>query len=404
MFDVQERDHTLVEVDQLKRIKAALAALNAEDREQWTSTALSERVVELVELQERLAAEVLRVVGQWDHTRAWEADGSLSATAWLQHRTPLPIRDARRVVKTARLVDHHDPLATALGDGAVTVGHVDAMARVVNRDRTPLITDHMSTLVDHARSLALRDFAVVMRRWAAYADDTLATDTHEQKWERRHLYASVTLDGWVAGTFLLDPAGGRTLLDRLDTLAPPDPAHRPHGPRSLPQRRADALTHLAATATDERPVAQVPNLNVVVDLPSLIHQTDSLTARRDLDGIGPIPRSVFEQLACDATVTRLVTAGRSVVVDMGRAVRVVTGAQKRALAVRDRHCRFPSCQRTARWCDAHHIVPWTHGGPTNLDNLVLLCRRHHTLIHQTQWTIQRTDNGVTTFTHPTRGP
>lgn len=86
-----------------------------------------------------------------------------------------------------------------------------------------------------------------MRRWATLADDALATDTNEQRWERRHLYASVTFDGWVAGTFMLDPAGGQTLLNRLDAMAPPDPGDAPDGTRSLAQRRADALSELADT-------------------------------------------------------------------------------------------------------------------------------------------------------------
>lgn len=97
-------------------------------------------------------------------------------------------------------------------------------------------------------------------------------------------------------------------------------------------------------------------------------------------------------------------AGDSVVLDMGRKVRLATAAQRRALAVRDQHCRFPSCRRPPQWCDAHHIDSWLAKGETDLPNLILLCRRHHTLIHQTRWTIIRRADGTVAFTHPARAP
>ena len=68
--------------------------------------------------------------------------------------------------------------------------------------------------------------------------------------------------------------------------------------------------------------------------------------------------------------------------DIGRSSRTVPEPMRRAVIARDRHCRFPGCRRPARWCDAHHIVHWTDDGPTRVDNLILLCRHHHTLIHR----------------------
>jgi hypothetical protein len=82
-----------------------------------------------------------------------------------------------------------------------------------------------------------------------------------------------------------------------------------------------------------------------------------------------------------------------------------TEPQRQALIVRDRRCGFPSCNRRSQWCDVHHITGWVKDlGETNIDNLVLLCRRHHTLLHNGQWTITRADSGGFEFTHPARGP
>jgi hypothetical protein len=75
--------------------------------------------------------------------------------------------------------------------------------------------------------------------------------------------------------------------------------------------------------------------------------------------------------------------------DLGRATRVVTDAQRRALRLRDGGCGFPECDRPHEWCDAHHVVPWEHGGCSDQDNLVLLCRRHHRLVHEGGWHIER---------------
>ncbi len=102
----------------------------------------------------------------------------------------------------------------------------------------------------------------------------------------------------------------------------------------------------------------------------------------ELERTGPIPAETARRLACDAKVSRVITRGRSEPLDVGRAVRTVTPAQRKALAVRDRSCRFPGCDRPPTWCDAHHIKHWLDRGRTDLDNLILLCRRHHTLVHE----------------------
>jgi hypothetical protein len=76
------------------------------------------------------------------------------------------------------------------------------------------------------------------------------------------------------------------------------------------------------------------------------------------------------------------------VLDVGRTQRLVTPAIWKALALRDRHCRFPGCRRMPLACDAHHLQHWADDGPTSLDNLVLLCRGHHTLIHASPWYVR----------------
>ncbi|HZB03809.1 MAG TPA: HNH endonuclease signature motif containing protein, partial [Actinomycetota bacterium] len=81
-------------------------------------------------------------------------------------------------------------------------------------------------------------------------------------------------------------------------------------------------------------------------------------------------------------IRRVVMAGRSEPLDVGRRTPVVSPGMRRAVIVRDRRCRFPGCDRPHPWCDAHHVVHWADGGPTPLPNLLLLCRRHRRMVYQ----------------------
>jgi hypothetical protein len=96
--------------------------------------------------------------------------------------------------------------------------------------------------------------------------------------------------------------------------------------------------------------------------------------------------------------------------DVGRSSRVVSPALRKALKVRDKHCQWPGCERDASYCDGHHLVHWIDGGSTDLDNLVLLCRRHHRMVHEGHWQLIKTDEGQVVAIAPTvtfglpRGP
>jgi HNH endonuclease len=140
------------------------------------------------------------------------------------------------------------------------------------------------------------------------------------------------------------------------------------------------------------------------------------------------------RLACDGAVTRILVsrqpgplqepaeglAGRlgaamallppvlggapSQPLDVGRTSRVVQPAQRAALAVRDGGCVFPDCDRPLGWCEAHHLIHWLDAGPTDLDNLALLCRAHHRAVHEGGWRLARDPDGRLTAIPPRRRP
>jgi hypothetical protein len=119
----------------------------------------------------------------------------------------------------------------------------------------------------------------------------------------------------------------------------------------------------------------------------------------EIAGVGPIQAEVARRLVCDASVVLSVEARDGSILDQGRARRDPTVAQRIEIERRDKGCRFPGCTFT-EFTDVHHIVHWTKGGETNLDNLVTLCDRHHKAVHELGWSIRGDPDDVLSFTSP----
>ncbi len=155
--------------------------------------------------------------------------------------------------------------------------------------------------------------------------------------------------------------------------------------RTSPQRRHDALEDLSRSFLEGTASSEVggekPHVNIHVDLPALkgvaggVHETET----GHVLGVDTV-----RQLACDASVSRIVLSPEPEILDVGHKTRVIPAGLRRAVIARDRHCTYKGCGRSARWCNVHHIVFWTNGGETILNNLCLLCRHHHTLTHKQQ--------------------
>ena len=124
-------------------------------------------------------------------------------------------------------------------------------------------------------------------------------------------------------------------------------------------------------------------------------------ALEDADGLR-VSTETARRMACNAGRVVMRHAGDGSVLDVGRKTRTIPPALRRALLARDRQCRFPGCN--ARRCDAHHVEHWADGGATRLDNLVLLCRRHHRAVHEEGFTMRMGSAGDTAFCWPDGRP
>jgi Domain of unknown function (DUF222)/HNH endonuclease len=173
--------------------------------------------------------------------------------------------------------------------------------------------------------------------------------------------------------------------------------------RSKVQRQADALALIMGFFLDHHAKpgsrgGRRPYVNLPLDLKTLESgKGNCWTAMSDHGVYGEVAR----QMACDCEVIRVLTLGASAVVDVGRATRSVPPALRTALVFRDQRCRFLRCVMPARFTEAHHLIHWVNGGPTNVSNLVLLCRCHHRLVHPGGWTVTGDANHELTFISPT---
>nr|WP_255413901.1 HNH endonuclease signature motif containing protein [Pseudonocardia sp. MH-G8] len=186
--------------------------------------------------------------------------------------------------------------------------------------------------------------------------------------------------GTISGQFD-DPA----MFDAIATVI--DAKAKPLGrddQRSTGQRQAEALADAcgfvlahADHATLPDAGGRRPHLNVLIRLEDL--ETRARSAMLDFGG--RMSPASLRMLACDAAVVPIVMNGAGQPLDVGRSTRVIPDGLRRAVTARDRGCAHPGCDRTPSWCEIHHIWEWEHGGPTELNNLVSLCKVHHRLIH-----------------------
>lgn len=121
-----------------------------------------------------------------------------------------------------------------------------------------------------------------------------------------------------------------------------------------------------------------------------------------LDG-EPLAPSTVRRLACDAEIIPMVLSSTGQPLDVGRGARLATPAQVTALRQRDQGCSFAGCDRPPSHCRAHHIVHWLDQGATDLQNLTLLCQRHHTIVHRDGYSATVTETGVQWFVAPLTG-
>jgi len=350
-------------------------------------------LVGLRQLVDATEAAFLEVLGSFDANGDGQVlHGAQSTSAWLQGAAHLAPGDACERVRIARAGRHllREPIA-AMASGDVSYDQVRAIERSVRPLPTAVQAEAVPVLTELARRVdagRLRSAGRALRH-AVDPDGTLA-DAQVQ-FERRYLNLSPLLDGMTAVDGLLDREATAMLTAALAPFAvPSDPDDR----RSAAQRRADGLVEIASLAikSDRLPTRSgaPARLDILVPLRALTDPAQGSAPAMvpgTPGGTALLTTTAVARIACDAHICRVLLDNDSIPLDLGRARRLFTTGQRRALAIRDGGCRFPGCNRPARYTDAHHRLSWLLGGLTDLVNGLLLCRHHHRLVHEGGWTI-----------------
>jgi Domain of unknown function (DUF222) len=374
----------------VSELRSAVEMLRSESLAELPDARIEEDFAELHRAVEQLEVERLRRLAEIDRRRLFERDGHLSAASWLVSAFSVAWGIAREHVRLAKALEEMPSARVAIEEGGISLSSARVLASA--RDANPeAFASAEPTLVDAARMHTLNDLQRVAAFWrdAATRQHALAGESDT---DRQRLHASKTFMGRVRADADLNPETGELLLTALNAVLSAEARSRDGDDRSPAERRADALGEICRQWLDlaDRPVVagERPHVSLTVSVETLKCMKESTC---ELEHTGPMAKETAEMLLCDCSVARVVLSGRSEPLDVGRRTPAVPASMRRAVIVRDRHCRFPGCDRPQSWCDAHHVVHWTNGGSTALHNLVLLCRRHHRLIHHRKFGVEIAD-------------
>jgi hypothetical protein len=365
---------------------------------------LGDEIAELAAHIHAATYRLLVLIGEFDQREGWDRSFKTCAH-WLSWRTGIALGPSREKVRVAHALEHLPLLSRMMQSGELSYSKARALTRVA----TP---ENEEELIDFARVGTASHVEKLVRAWRR-------VDRLEEQWQERERHRTRSLTLWPDGDGMyelrgrLDPEVGALLMRAIEAAT--DSLYRRSGGLKHPespedpeltaeQRRADAIGLLAERALQGgleesgesgESIGRADRFQVVlhVDAEALAESAESASLAGGAmieDGLR-VPAGTSRRIACDASRVIMTHGSDGSVLDVGRKTRTVPPAIRRALDHRDGGCRFPGCG--LRFCDAHHIKHWADGGETRLDNLVLLCRRHHRAVHEEGFGVEVVGSG-----------
>jgi hypothetical protein len=328
--------------------------------------------------------------------------GSLSSTEWLKHNCHLTTGEATQLLRVGRFQDSLPASVAALHCGEIGFGHISQIAlaakKLADSESLNAGVFEETTLLERARECTPSKLMHLVPHYVHSKDPSVLAREEYEALMSRFLRVSAHDDGVTTFTGRLGNADGALILTALEPLSK---RSGPDDDRLLEQRHADALVDLARRALNAGDLPKVggqrPHITVTATMESLRGLPGCEGA--DLERGLPISKYYLQYLSCDASITRVILGAKSAVLDVGRAVRTVSPALRRALAARDGGCIFPGCNRRASFTDAHHILHWARGGTSVIENLCLLCARHHLAVHLGLFQVVRAEDRILVLHH-----
>ena len=368
---------------------------------------LEDEITELAAHIHAATFRLLELVREYDECEGWGGKGLISCAHWLNWKCGIDLGTAREKVRVAHALKALPQISEEFRHGRVSYSKVRAMTRVA----TPKNEDYLLMIARHGTAVhverLVRNYRKVKRIEALEKENT----RHAQ----RELHWYVDDDGyWVIRGRLTAEQGAlvqvvmeqameedfqeqRGVPAGISSTEPLDEIHS--HPEPIAMRRADALLRLAQGYSTDASSNSGDRFTVHVHTDMETLKADGLNGQAELEDGGTIAAETARRVSCDAGVVHWLDNTEGEPLNIGRKGRTIPPAIRRALQRRDGGCRFPGCTNT-HFVDAHHIQHWADGGETALENLVLLCRNHHRLVHEGGFGIGKSVLGAIEFSTP----
>ncbi|MET0866067.1 MAG: DUF222 domain-containing protein [Nakamurella sp.] len=409
----------------LQAAKADSAAVRAGLQRLVNSNFLSFSEPELLDLAKtiesvaRLAFTAqVQIAGTIDKRKMAESFGASSTSALLRQTLQITNQDARLRLNTAKAVLPQDAisggdiaavlprLGTALHNASIGVEQTRTIVSTMTKLPAAVAPELRETveelLVDEGQRAEPKPFAQFARSLADYCDpDGKLDERSDPDKVELHIGGRNPDTGMTPIRGQLDDEGVELLQQSIGGLS--KPRIEPDGSkdkRSNSVRQGQALKELLRMFLDrgDAPThgGERPHVTVTMRYDDLKKQI----ADAVLSYGGPISAAEARRIACDAHIIPAVLGSDSEVLDVGRAQRLIPPPIRRAITLRDKGCSFPGCDRPPGWTDAHHVLSWLQHGESSYHNSCLLCRYHHTVVHQGDWKIVFAADGIPEFIPP----
>jgi hypothetical protein len=404
-------EHPLINC--IETIERALDGARGVDPAYLSPTDKARALLRLHRAGERVHAVKVAVLAS--ATDVAESDASRSPGAWLDKHTSCGHREAAREERLGQaLAEKWTMTGQALADGLLTRHHAAAIVAALEELPDDIDPELAAACEKELIALAARFDPQGLRRAGRTILRQVAPEVGEDhdrralEAEERHAAKRTWLAFHRAGdgtTYIRGRVPDSTaakLKTVLDGFAAPRRRRAGTSPFAAPL--ADDVSDVDRVPYDQRlglafcallerlPVEVLPEhggtattVNVLIDLATLLTGLGTATLEDGSEDGTPITAGHARRLACTANLVPVVLGTESEVLDLGRRNRLYSRAQRQAMAVRDRHCRARACSIPAAWCEAHHLHPWSRGGPTDLVDGILLCPFHHHRIHDERY-------------------
>jgi len=308
--------------------------------------------------------------------------------------------EARDLLQHAELF-RREAIHEAAREGLLSKQHLTVIDRTLAEAPEPDRDEVEATLLEKAAEFDGSKLQQIAHRILQLLDqDGKAPDDRELAEPKRELHLASRKDGSVEFRGKIDAESGAKLAALISPLAKPTSAD---DTRTTPERQGDAFVDIIemASASGDLPEegGERPHLALTMSLKDFLEQRGTA----DVEGMGPMNAASARRIGCDSYVMRVVLGAKSQPLDIGRATRTIPNHIRKALIIRDGGCAFPGCHRRPRQCHAHHVAHWVDGGPTSVDNLVLVCSAHHRLVHHSHWTVTINEGRPEFSAGPDRG-